>query len=130
MSAWVTVARWIFDLKTLRRMLSALGRRRSGLLHCGSTRLTKDECRTAVRPPQGERPGGHALGTWPTWNETARASNLREDHRPMRTKADMLNDLKVMLYDALLAKTRGVTYPRLARAHGYVDGYMKALLDA
>ena len=48
----------------------------------------------------------------------------------MRTKADMLNELKVMLYDALLAKTRGVTYPRLARAHGYVDGYMKALLDA
>jgi hypothetical protein len=42
----------------------------------------------------------------------------------------MLNELKVMLYDALLAKTRGVTYPRLARAHGYVDGYMKALLDA
>ena len=48
----------------------------------------------------------------------------------MRTKADMLNELKVMLYDALLAKTRGVTYPRLARAHGYVDGYMKALIDA
>jgi hypothetical protein len=42
----------------------------------------------------------------------------------------MLNELKVMLYDALQAKTRGVTYPRLARAHGYVDGYMKALLDA
>jgi len=48
----------------------------------------------------------------------------------MRTKADMLEELKVMLYDALLAKGRGVTYPRLARAHGYVDGYMKALLDA
>ena len=48
----------------------------------------------------------------------------------MRTKADMLNELRVMLYDALLAKTRGVTYPRLARAHGYVDGFMKALLDA
>lgn len=48
----------------------------------------------------------------------------------MRTKAEMLNELKVMLYDALLAKTRGVTYPRLARAHGYVDGYMKALIDA
>jgi len=48
----------------------------------------------------------------------------------MRTPADMLNELKVMLYDALLAKTRGVAYPRLARAHGYVDGYMKALLDA
>ena len=48
----------------------------------------------------------------------------------MRTKADMLSELKVMLYDALLAKTRGATYPRLARAHGYVDGYMRALLDA
>jgi len=48
----------------------------------------------------------------------------------MRTKADMLEELKVMLYDALLAKSRGVTYPRLARAHGYADGYMKALLDA
>jgi hypothetical protein len=48
----------------------------------------------------------------------------------MRTKTDMLDELKVMLYDALLAKTRGATYPRLARAHGYVDGYMKALLDA
>jgi hypothetical protein len=48
----------------------------------------------------------------------------------MLTKADMLDELKVMLYDALLAKTRGATYPRLARAHGYVDGYMKALLDA
>jgi hypothetical protein len=47
----------------------------------------------------------------------------------MRTKADMLNELKVMLCDALLAKTRGVATPRLARAHGYVDGYMKALID-
>ena len=42
----------------------------------------------------------------------------------------MLNELKRMLNDVLLAKTRGVTYPRLARAHGYVDGYMKALLDS
>jgi len=48
----------------------------------------------------------------------------------MLTKADMVDELKVMLYEALLAKTRGATYPRLARAHGYVDGYMKALLDA
>ena len=28
-----------------------------------------------------------------------------------------------------MAKTKGLV-PRLARAHGYVDGYMKALLDA
>jgi hypothetical protein len=30
----------------------------------------------------------------------------------------------------LVAKSKGVSYQRLARAHGYVDGYMKALLDA
>ena len=44
-------------------------------------------------------------------------------------KAEMLNELKRMLNDVLTAKTKGVTYQRLARAHGYVDGYMRALLD-
>jgi len=44
-------------------------------------------------------------------------------------KAEMLNELKRMLNDVLVAKTKGVSYQRLARAHGYVDGYMKALLD-
>jgi hypothetical protein len=45
-------------------------------------------------------------------------------------KAEMLNELKRMLNDVLAAKAKGVSYQRLARAHGYVDGYMKALLDA
>ena len=45
-------------------------------------------------------------------------------------KAEMLNELKRMLNDVLMAKTKGVSYQRLARAHGYVDGYMKALLDS
>lgn len=45
-------------------------------------------------------------------------------------KAEMLNELERMLNDVLLAKAKGVSYQRLARAHGYVDGYMKALLDA
>ena len=44
-------------------------------------------------------------------------------------KSEMLNELKRMLNDVLMAKTKGITYQRLARAHGYVDGYMKALLD-
>ena len=48
----------------------------------------------------------------------------------MRTKADMLNELMVMLNEALLARTRGAASPRFARAHGYIDGYMKALVDA
>jgi hypothetical protein len=45
-------------------------------------------------------------------------------------KAEMLNELKRMLNDVLAAKAKGISYQRLARAHGYVDGYMKALLDA
>jgi hypothetical protein len=45
-------------------------------------------------------------------------------------KSEMLNELKRMLNDVLMAKTKGISYQRLARAHGYVDGYMKALLDS
>ena len=47
----------------------------------------------------------------------------------MRAKADMLNELKTMLHDVFVARTGGVAYPRMARAHGYVDGYMRALLE-
>lgn len=47
----------------------------------------------------------------------------------MRPKMEMLNELKAMLRDLFVAKTGGVAYPRLARAHGYVDGYMRALLE-
>ena len=45
------------------------------------------------------------------------------------TKAEMFGELRAMLNDLLQAKTKGASYPRLARAHGYVDGYMKALLE-
>jgi hypothetical protein len=48
----------------------------------------------------------------------------------MRTKVDILNELRTMLRDVFAAKSAGQTYARLARAHGYVDGYMRALLDA
>ena len=47
----------------------------------------------------------------------------------MRTKVDLMRELKLMLNDVLVARTRGVAHFRLARAHGYVDGYMQALLD-
>lgn len=48
----------------------------------------------------------------------------------MRTKAEILSELKRMLNDVFVARASGQSYPRLARAHGYVDGYMRALLDA
>ncbi len=47
----------------------------------------------------------------------------------MRTKLEMLTELRTMLRDVFVAKSAGGTYARLARAHGYVDGYMRALLD-
>lgn len=47
----------------------------------------------------------------------------------MRTKVEILNQLRTMLRDVFVAKSAGETYARLARAHGYVDGYMRALLE-
>ena len=47
----------------------------------------------------------------------------------MRTKPEMLADLRVMLTDVFVAKAAGEQYGRLARAHGYVDGFMRALLE-
>jgi len=41
----------------------------------------------------------------------------------------MLDTLRVMLRDVFRLRGEGVPYARLARAHGYVDGYMRALLE-
>jgi hypothetical protein len=47
----------------------------------------------------------------------------------IRSKAEVLEDLQSMLRDVLAASAAGTTQARIARAHGYVDGYMRALLD-
>jgi hypothetical protein len=47
----------------------------------------------------------------------------------MRTKVEIVNELRTMLRDVFVAKSSGETYSRLARAHGYVDGYMRGLLE-
>lgn len=47
----------------------------------------------------------------------------------MQTKAEMLGELKAMLRDVFKAREEGAAYARLARAHGYVDGYMRGLLE-
>jgi hypothetical protein len=41
----------------------------------------------------------------------------------------MLEELRNMLHDVFVARFTGTSHPRMARAHGYVDGYMAALLD-
>jgi hypothetical protein len=45
------------------------------------------------------------------------------------SKAQLLENLRVMLRDAIRLRAAGVAYARLARAHGYVDGYMRVLLE-
>lgn len=47
----------------------------------------------------------------------------------MKEKAEVLSELRKMLADVFTAKAQGEAYGRLARAHGYVDGYMRALLE-
>ena len=47
----------------------------------------------------------------------------------MKTKAEVVSELRSMLADVFAAKASGEAYGRLARAHGYVDGFMRALLD-
>ncbi len=47
-----------------------------------------------------------------------------------QTKHEMLDNLRAMLKDVFKLRSDGVAYARLARAHGYVDGYMRVLLEA
>jgi hypothetical protein len=47
----------------------------------------------------------------------------------MRSKAQMLEELRNMLHDVFVARATGTSYPRMSRAHGYVDGYMRAILE-
>ncbi len=46
------------------------------------------------------------------------------------SKEDMLAELRRLLHDVFVARCEGAHYNRLARAHGYVDGYMRALLES
>jgi len=47
----------------------------------------------------------------------------------MQTKAQVLDELRRMLRDVFTATATGQAYARVARAHGYVDGFMRAILD-
>lgn len=47
----------------------------------------------------------------------------------MKSKVEVVAELRSMLADVFRAKASGEAYGRLARAHGYVDGFMRALID-
>jgi hypothetical protein len=46
-----------------------------------------------------------------------------------KSKPEMLENLRGMLRDVFRLRTDGVAYAKLARAHGYVDGYMRVLME-
>jgi hypothetical protein len=46
-----------------------------------------------------------------------------------KSKDDLLNELRTMLRDVFAAQAAGQVHARVARAHGYVDGFMRVLLD-
>jgi hypothetical protein len=42
---------------------------------------------------------------------------------------ELLDNLRGMVRDMLRLRSEGGAYAKLARAHGYVDGYMRVLLE-
>lgn len=46
------------------------------------------------------------------------------------SKAEMLETLRSLVRDMLRLRHEGVSQGQFARAHGYVDGYIRVLLDA
>ncbi len=47
----------------------------------------------------------------------------------MATQTQLLENLRGMVRDMLRLRREGGAYAKLARAHGYVDGYMRVLLE-
>jgi hypothetical protein len=45
------------------------------------------------------------------------------------SKPEMLENLRGLLRDVLRLRTEGVAYAKISRAHGYLDGYMRVLLE-
>ena len=46
------------------------------------------------------------------------------------SKTELLNRVAALVRQVTEARFEGALYAKLARAHGYADGYMRALMDA
>lgn len=46
------------------------------------------------------------------------------------TKSELLSQVRSLVADMTRARFEGGAYAKMMRAHGYADGYMRALLDA
>jgi hypothetical protein len=47
-----------------------------------------------------------------------------------RSKNEVLGELRSLLADVFRMRNEGTQYAKLARAHGYIDGYMRMLIDS
>jgi DNA-binding FrmR family transcriptional regulator len=45
-------------------------------------------------------------------------------------KSEMLQTLRTLLGDVFRLRNQGAAYAKIARAQGYIDGYMRMLMDA
>lgn len=46
------------------------------------------------------------------------------------SRLELMNRVRELVADVTKARFEGGVYAKVARAHGYADGYMRALLDA
>ena len=46
------------------------------------------------------------------------------------TKTELLSQVRALIADVTRARFDGGAHAKMMRAHGYADGYMRALLDA
>ncbi|MFK8000491.1 MAG: hypothetical protein AB8H86_12905 [Polyangiales bacterium] len=60
----------------------------------------------------------------------AKPRTPREKGDNMEHREQLKDTLKDLLREVLKARFDGAAYAKLARAHGYADGYMRAMLDS
>src|SRR6185503_14654893 len=77
-----------------------------------------------ARPPVAHFPS--ELG--PRARRPVRAEVSRRS--AMRSKADQIAELQRLLHDVFVARREGASHPRFSRAQGFIDGYMRALLES
>ncbi len=85
-------------------------------------------------PSASARDSGWAAGTTKVWPigpvfGTEGHARSRAPGGTMKSKTELLSELEKMLHDVFAARAAGTSHPKMARAHGYVDGYMRVLLD-
>src|SRR4051812_3740104 len=115
----------------MRRVMAAHGLR---VLLSDSFSIMPDHPVDNLRHGKGSRQLGRASRTpVPVVRLVSLNSGLAAEgshfHMANASKTEMLENLRGMLRDVLRLRTEGVAYAKLSRAHGYLDGYMRVLLE-